>query len=118
MANPMKPEATVLEVSGKTVAILFDLNAFAAIEDDYPSTEAAFKAMEDGSLKALRTVLAAAIQSGTPDGGWTKESVGALVHLKNMKQVTEALVEALTDAMPEGAQKAGGQGNVEKPPKE
>ena len=111
--NTVKPRKTVITLDKKR-PLVFSLNAFAAIEDEYPSTEAAFTAMEQGSLKALRCVLTAALNAGQPEDSepLTAQEVGSMVTMDNMADVTEALTEALTQAVPDSAPKGGKSGNV------
>jgi hypothetical protein len=99
MATSMKPKIQYVSLDKKR-PIIFDLNAFAMIEDEYPNTEAAFDAMEGGSLKALRTILTAAMASGDPAEPMTAQEVGALVTMGNMGATVATLQEALMAALP------------------
>jgi len=106
----------------RTRGVIFDLNAFAMIEDHYPNTEAAFDAMSNNSVKALRVILWAGLQRDAADAGetLTLEDTGRLVDTSNMAAVANAIGEAMLASMPEDqaakikAAQAGGQGNAPK----
>lgn len=85
----------------KPRTILFDLNAFAELEDVYGSMENTFAAMQAGSMKAARTMLWAGLLH--EDENLTPRQVGRLVTMDNMESVLDAISRALLDAMPEDA---------------
>lgn len=114
-STTVRPKKHYLELD-KRRPIIFDLNAFAAIEDHgYASTEDAFTAMEQGSMKALRVVLAAVLSSGAGQDVPLDE-VGRLITMDNMAGVITALGNCLSDALPadarEKAAKATNRGNA------
>ena len=80
--------------------ILFDLNAFSELEEIYGSMDAAFKAMQTGSMKAARTLLWAGLLH--EDESLTVKQVGAMVTMPTLESVMDSISKALLDAMPEG----------------
>ena len=82
----------------------FDLNAFAELEDKFGSMDAAFQAMQKGSLKAARTLLWAGLLH--EDETLTERKIGGMVTLANMSGIMESITSALTAAMPESGEAA------------
>lgn len=79
--------------------IKFTLNAMAELEDRYGSVEAAFAALDQNSIKAVRCVLWAAMLDS--DETLTEQQVGKLIDISNMRDIMEQLSEALSEDMPE-----------------
>jgi hypothetical protein len=80
--------------------LVFDLNAFAELEDVYGEIDDALSAIGRGSIKAVRAVLYAGLVH--EDESLTVKSVGKLVTLKNLQEVSIALTDAIKQAMPQG----------------
>lgn len=93
----VRPTSVTLNLD-KPRSLVFDLNAFAALEDVYGSMDAAFKAMQAGSMKAARTLLWAGLLHG--DETLTERQVGGLVTMENMSAVMDGVSAALMEAMP------------------
>ena len=93
-------ETAVPIVLDKPRNIVFDLNAFSELEEIYGSMDAAFKAMQTGSMKAARTLLWAGLLH--EDDALTVKQVGAMVTMPTLESVMNAISEALLGAMPEG----------------
>ena len=83
----------------KPRTLLFDLNAFAELEDKYGSLEHAFQQMQKGSVKATRTLLWAGLLH--EDEQLTEHQVGAMISLTNLEQLMDQITKALTVALPE-----------------
>ncbi len=79
---------------------LYDLNSFSELEEVYGSMDAAFKAMQTGSMKAARTLLWAGLLH--EDESLTAKQVGGMVTMQNLEVVMDAISKALLDAMPSG----------------
>jgi hypothetical protein len=77
----------------------FDLNAFAELEEKFGSMDAAFQAMQKGSLKAARTLLWAGLLH--EDETLTERKVGGMVTLSNLSGIMDSITSALTAAMPD-----------------
>ena len=83
----------------KSRTLLFDLNAFAELEDKFGSLDQAFQKMQQGSVKATRTLLWAGLLH--EDEKLTERQVGAMISLTNVETIMEQITEALTAALPE-----------------
>ena len=82
----------------KPRTLLFDLNAFAELEERFGSMDKAFDAMQKGSLKAARTLLWAGLLH--EDAKLTERAVGSMVTLGNLEALMESITQALMNAMP------------------
>ena len=83
----------------KPRTLLFDLNAFAELEDKFGSLDQAFQKMQQDSVKATRTLLWAGLLH--EDENLTERQVGAMISLTNVESIMEQITEALTAALPE-----------------
>ena len=77
----------------KPRTLLFDLNAFAELEDKFGSLDQAFQKMQQGSVKATRTLLWAGLLH--EDENLTERQVGAMISLTNVESIMEQITEAL-----------------------
>lgn len=100
MASSMKPKPHYVELDKKR-PIIFDLNTFDQIEDDFDTTEEAFDAMGEGKMKAVLVILTAALCSADPTNPITRHDAGKLVNMGNMGAVSEALNAAFMAELPE-----------------
>jgi hypothetical protein len=71
----------------------------AELEEKYGSVDVAFKAIDDGSIKAARFVLWAALMEAQPD--LTEKQVGSLIDVQLMKDIMESVSGALAEDMPD-----------------
>lgn len=95
-----KPRVKTITLNdGVEREIRFTLNAMAELEDRYGSVDAAFKALEGGSVKATRCVLWAGLLDG--DESLTEQQVGKLIDINLMNKIMEDLGQALNDDMPD-----------------
>ena len=96
---------TMVLIGGKERPMIFNLNSFAAVEEQYGDIDEALEALEKGSIKAIRLLLWAGLVHEFMDaqGNITisPTEVGSWLDLKDLKIVGEALKEALSKAMPE-----------------
>lgn len=83
----------------KDRSILFDLNAFCEVEDEYGSLDKGMEALLSGSIKAVRFFLFAAMKH--EDDELTAKEVGKLVTLKNIDYVRDILNKAMEESLPE-----------------
>lgn len=91
MANVQRGEATIMLDKERT--IMFDLNALIEVEESL-----GFSLAELGdkiSIKVMRTLLTAGLRH--EDESLTERQVGAMITMKNMKEVQEALAIAMGD---------------------
>lgn len=100
-----KPVKVMLD---KERTLLFDLNAFACLEEEYGSIDAALDALAKGKVKALRAILWAGLVH--EDESLTIKDVGKLFTLADLQRVAEAVNEALSQVMPQPEK------NAENPP--
>lgn len=95
----IKPRKSTITLSdGVEREVKLDLNAMAELEDKYGSVEAAFQALENNSVKAIRFVLWAALLHN--DENLTEQQVGRLIDLQNMGTIMDSLGKAFTNDMP------------------
>ena len=104
--NDVRPKVTHITLSdGVEREIKFTLNAMAEMEDRYGSVEAAFEALDNGSIKASRFVL----WTGLMHEGLTEEQVGELIDIQTIKDIMDKVAVALNNDMPpEGEQVPNG----------
>lgn len=78
--------------------VKFDLNAMAELEDKYGSVDAAFKALDEGSIKAVRFVLWAGLIH--EDASLTERQVGSLIDMNYMSNLMNTLGQSFGADMP------------------
>lgn len=76
----------------------FTLNALAEMEERYGSVDEAFKALDAGSIKAVRFVLWAGLMH--TDENLTERQVGNLIDTQCMATIMEQLNAAFDNDMP------------------
>ncbi|MED1419016.1 hypothetical protein [Bacillus smithii] len=79
--------------------LVFDLNAFCEIEDKFGSITEAFKAVENVSMKAIRTLLWAGLLH--EDESLTEKEVGKMIDIANISELANAITEAMNTALPD-----------------
>jgi len=116
--------SNVRDVRSKPIPIMldkqrhmkFDLNAFAEIEEQYGSVEAAMDALEQGSIKALRIVLwAGLIHEELDDKGEAKitpKFIGSLISIQDLPSLVSKIGEAMNVDMGEIAELASATGTA------
>lgn len=77
----------------------FTLNAMAELEDRYGSVDAALKAVEANSMKALRCLLWVGLMHS--EDGLTEQQVGALIEVQHMDAISKVITEAFGNDMPD-----------------
>lgn len=100
--NDVKPKTAKITLSdGVEREMKFTLNAMAELEDRYGSIDAAFEALNNNSIKAVRLVLWAGLMH--LDEGLTEQQVGNLIDVTDMQGIVEAMAEAFGANLPEEA---------------
>lgn len=100
-----KPRVKTITLNdGVEREIRFTLNAMAEMEDRYGSVDAAFKALDAGSIKAARFVLWAGLLAN--DESLTEQQVGDLIDINLMNKIMDDLGQALGEDMPENNETA------------
>lgn len=90
-----KPVKIMLD---KERTLLFDLNAFVCLEEEYGSADEALDAFAKGSIKAIRALLWAGLIH--EDESLTPKDVGKLFTLADLPKVAEPLKEAIEQSLP------------------
>lgn len=94
----IRPEKVQI-VLDKTRTLVYDLNAFAELEDQFGSIEEAMRALESGKIKAIIAILWAGLVH--EDENLTPKYVGSIIGLGDLQQVADALGKAINTALPE-----------------
>lgn len=91
-----KPKVKTITLSdGVEREIRFTLNAMAELEDRYGSVQAAFEALDNNSIKAVRCVLWAGLMHS--DENLTEQQVGNLIDMAYIQQLMMTMSEALEE---------------------
>lgn len=86
--NKVKRKPVYIELD-KPRQLKFTLNSFAEMEDRYGTVDDALKAMEGGSIKAIRFMLWAGLIH--EDEELTEKKVGVLIELQDLAELSEQL---------------------------
>lgn len=102
MANlsEVKPKVTHITLrDGVERELIFTLNAMAEMEDRYGSVDAAFQALENNSIKAMRFILWAGLLHNE-DECLTEQQVGNLIDIQCMEDIIASINGAMKADMP------------------
>jgi hypothetical protein len=99
-AVEIRPSKVTVELDGENYELVYNFNAFCAIEEKYGSIGAAMNALEHGSLTAYRVLLWAGLQEKHPGVFKEPRDVGRAMKL-NAVQYSEAIAKALEAALPQ-----------------
>ena len=91
---------TITLKDGVEREVCFTLNAMAEMEDRYGSVDAAFKKLDEGSIKAARFILWAGFLH-LEDESLTEKRVGNLIDLDLLNDIMETMASAMGDDMPQ-----------------
>ena len=92
----VKPKVKTITLSdGVEREIRFTLNAMAELEDRYGSVQAAFEALDNNSIKAVRCILWAGLMH--TDEGLTEQQVGNLIDMAYIQNLMDTMSEALVE---------------------
>lgn len=96
----VKPRVKTITLNdGVEREVRFTLNAMAELEERYGSVDAAFEALDSGSIKATRFILWAGLVEANPD--LTERQVGSLIDIQLMKDIIGNISDALGEDMPD-----------------
>lgn len=101
MANVNDVKNKVVKLTlldGVERVLRYDLNAMAELEDRYGSVDAAFEAMDNGSIKAIRFVLWAGLIH--EDASLTEQQVGSLIDMPYLQDLMKYVGQAFGNDMP------------------
>lgn len=103
--SDVKSKVTTITLSdGVERELKYTLNALAEMEDRYGSVDAAFKALENNSIKAVRFVIwAGLLHTGE---GLTEQQVGDLIDIQCMESVVSKIGTAMDNDMPKEEKQA------------
>lgn len=97
--NEARPKSVRITLNdGIERELSFTLNAMAELEDRYGSVDAAFKKVEENSMKALRCVLWVGLVQN--DASLTEQQVGSLIDIQRMQEISSVLEQAFGNDMP------------------
>lgn len=91
---------TITLKDGVEREIRFTLNAMAEMEDKYGSVDAAFKKLDEGSIKAARFIMWAGLLH-YEDESLTEKRVGNLIDIDLLTEIMESVGGALGEDMPQ-----------------
>ncbi|TDQ39241.1 hypothetical protein [Aureibacillus halotolerans] len=83
----------------KTRHLVFDMNAFCELEDEYGDFQEAMNKISSGSIKATRAMLWAALIH--EDETLTPKKVGAMIAPNQLEGIVTKITDAITAALPE-----------------
>jgi len=78
--------------------IVFDLNAFADLEEEYESIDKAFEALLGGSVKAIRKLLHIGLRH--EDEELTEREVGKIFTLDRTAEISDLIMKAMGAGLP------------------
>ena len=84
---------------GKERVIKYTLNSFALMEEQYGSVELAIKAMEEGSIKAVRFMLWAGLVSS--DEALTEQYVGNHIDILDLEEIVGKMNSTMSSDLPD-----------------
>ena len=94
-----KPRVKTITLNdGVEREICFTLNAMAELEERYGSVDAAFAALNTGSVKAVRCLLWAGMID--TDENLTEQQVGKLIDIDCLNRIMDDLSAAMEEDMP------------------
>lgn len=99
-----RPRLTKLTLDGKDYKFGYNLNAFAEIEETHGSIAELITRMEQGSIKAVRSMIWAGLLCNGEEAP-SEWEVGEMLHLSDMSELVKSIQESLTNALPEADEK-------------
>ena len=98
-AQVMKDEGEKITLGNKQFEVKFDLNALCNLQDKFGDMTKAFNGLNQQDFKKIRSLLHIGLANGE-NIDISEAEVGALITMKNISTVTDALTQAFSDAMP------------------
>lgn len=96
--SKIKRQPVYIELGGEQKQLKYTLNSFAEMEDRYGSVDEALKAMEKGSIKAVRFMLWVGLIHA--DDTITEKQVGALIELNDLNELSEKMNQTMNLDLP------------------
>lgn len=85
-------------------SLVYDLNAFAALEEEYGDVDKALDAFAKGSIKAVRAILWAGLIH--EDETLKPVDVGRMITLQDLASIAQSINEAVALSMPKTGKNA------------
>lgn len=101
----LKTKTVKVNILGSERNLRFDMNTFCELEEIYGDLNAAFDALSNMKLKAVRAFVYAALKS--EDESITLSEVGKGLGIEDLEMLATALSDALTSSMPKGDDDSG-----------
>lgn len=102
MSNVSKIKRKSVKITlgdGQEREMKITLNAMAELEERYGSVDDAFKALEKGSIKAIRCILWASLLHDT-EHPVTETEVGNLIDMDNISDIMSKLSDTISEDVP------------------
>ena len=96
----LKTKTVKVNILGSERNLRFDMNTFCELEEIYGDLNAAFDALSNMKLKAVRAFVYAALKS--EDESISLAQVGKGLGIEDLEMLANALSDALTSSMPKG----------------
>lgn len=97
----IRPERVFVKLAdGEEYDLVFDFEAFAAVEEKYGSLDNAMKAMDSGALTAFRVLLWAGLQQNYADKFYQPRALQGLMRMADLLSYMEALTRAIQASLP------------------
>lgn len=98
-AEIMKDQGVKITLGNKDFEVRFDLNALCNLQDKFGDFTKAFDGLEKQDFKKIRSLLHVGLANGE-NIDISEAEVGALITMKNITTVTDAITQAFGNAMP------------------
>jgi hypothetical protein len=95
----VKVKPIKLTIGDRQLDFVLDLNAFSEIEDTYGSIGELMGKIDQGSMKAIRSILWAGLQNN--ENPPTEKEVGANIQLNQLEEYSKLIAQAMGVALPE-----------------
>ncbi len=101
-AKDLKNKGVPITLGDQTYELKFNMNTFCELEEVYDDINQAFEDLQKMKVKAMRALIYAAVK--TQNDTITLQEVGELLGISELEDISKALNEALSDAMPEASE--------------
>lgn len=98
-AKDIKINKFPITINGKDRNLVFDMNAFIEIEDQYGDIDKCMEAVEKGSIKALRLLLWAGLIHDDPT--LTPQAVGQMIDMGGIQEMSQIIFAGMMPNMPQ-----------------
>ncbi len=101
-AKDLKNKGVPITLGDQTYELKFNMNTFCELEEVYDDINQAFEDLQKMKVKAMRALIYAAVK--TQNDTITLQEIGELLGISELEDISKALNEALSDAMPEASE--------------